>query len=170
MAPRRDAASSRRAERQRGAEQFRQALADRLAEGGLRLNLDKSGIVPFSKNAPKGTVAFLGFEFYWGRVQAGKVKKLKLKTQKKRLHRSIQTFKEWVKLSRNRMKLDKLWALARSKVQGHLSYFPPPPSGTSLRNVTSERATLQHKPKSRMRELRTSGSVRSAGRQRPAFT
>jgi group II intron reverse transcriptase/maturase len=199
------------------ANQFRQALADRLAEGGLRLNLDKSGIVPFSKNAPKGTVAFLGFELYWGRVQAGKVKKLKLKTQKKRLHRSIQAFKEWVKLSRNRMKLDKLWALARSKLQGHFSYFgvvfnqaklnhfydactgslfkwlnrrsqrrsftwerfdkrlrfiplPLPPSGTSLRNVTSERTTLQHKPKSRMRELRTSGSVRSAGRQRPAFT
>jgi hypothetical protein len=29
---------------------------------------------------------------------------------------------------------------------------------------------FQHKPKSRMREIRKSGSVRSAGRQRPAFT
>jgi len=198
------------------AETFRQALAARLAEAGLRLNVDKSGIVPFSKSNPRGTVAFLGFEFYWGRNAAGR-KTLKVKTKPKRLGRSIQAFKEWVKLTRNRMKLDKLWSLARAKLQGHFGYFgvmyneaklshfyhacvgllfrwlnrrsqkrsftweryekrlrlsplPLPPSGDHLKDLTSERNSSKHTPKSRMRKLRTSGSVRSAGRQRPAFT
>lgn len=198
------------------AHKFRQALAARLAEAGLRLNLDKSGVVPFSKGAPKGTVSFLGFQFYWGR-DATRRKTLKLKTQPKRLSRSIQAFKEWVKLTRNRMKLDKLWSLARAKLQGHFNYFgvtyneaklshfyfacngllfrwlnrrsqkrsfswgryekrlrfsplPNPPRGAELKDVTSERSSSKHQPKSRMRKLRTSGSVRSAGRQRPAFT
>jgi RNA-directed DNA polymerase len=198
------------------ADEFRQALAARLAEAGLRLNLDKSGIVPFSKGAPKGTVSFLGFQFYWGRNAACR-KTLKLKTQPKRLNRSIQAFKDWVKLARNRMKLDKLWSLARAKLQGHFSYFgvtyneaklnhfsfacnrllfrwlnrrsqkrsftweryerrlrfsplPLPPRGAALKDVSSERSSSKHQPKSRMRKLRTSGSVRSAGRQRPAFT
>jgi hypothetical protein len=48
--------------------------------------------------------------------------------------------------------------------------LPSPPLGQELRDVSSERSSLKHKPKSRMREIRTSGSVRSAGRQRPAFT
>lgn len=198
------------------ADEFRSALAARLAEAGLRLNLDKSGIVPFSKGAPRGTVSFLGFEFYWGR-DAARRKKLKLKTQPKRLNRSIQAFKEWVKLMRNRMKLDKLWSLARAKLQGHFSYFgvsfneaklshfyfacngllfrwlnrrsqkrsftwdryekrlrfsplPRPPRGTELKDVTSERCSSKHQPKSRMRKTRKSGSVRSAGWQHPAFT
>jgi hypothetical protein len=36
------------------APQFQQALAARMQEGGLRLNLDKSGMIPFSAEAPKG--------------------------------------------------------------------------------------------------------------------
>lgn len=198
------------------ADRFRQALAARLAEAGLRLNLDKSSIVPFNKSNPRGTIAFLGFELYWGRSAAGR-KTLKLKTQPKRIGRSIQAFKEWVKHSRNRMKLDNLWNLARAKLQGHFSYFgvtyneaklnhfynacvgllfrwvnrrsqrrsftwvryekrlrfsplPLPPSGDDLKDITSERSSSKHQPKSRMRKSRTSGSVRSAGRQRPAFT
>jgi hypothetical protein len=45
--------------------------------------------------------------------------------------------------------------------------------GSSLfvgrRNRRSQRGSLRHQPKSWMREDRASGSVRSAGRQRPAF-
>ena len=198
------------------ADEFRLALTARLAEAGLRLNLDKSGIVPFSKRAPKGTVSSLGFQFYWGR-DAARRKALKLKTQPKRLGRSIQAFKEWVKLTRNRMKLDKLWGIARAKLQGHFNYFgvsyneaklshfyfactgllfrwvnrrsqkrsftwerferrlrfsplPTPPHGAALKDVTSERSSSKQQPKSRMRKICKSGSVRSAGRQRPAFT
>lgn len=38
-----------------------------------------------------------------------------------------------------------------------------------LRDVSSEHNSGKHKPKSRMREIRTSGSVRSAGLN-PVFT
>ena len=198
------------------AEKFRAALAERLAEGKLRLNLDKSSIVPFSRRKPQGTVAFLGFELYWGRTVAGQ-RFLKLKTQPKRLSRSISAFTDWIKTTRNRMKLERLWRLASTRLLGHFNYFgvrsnsaklghfyqacvgalfkslnrrsqrrsftserfakrliysplPLPPLEQDLRDVSSERSSSKHTPKSRMREIRTSGSVRSAGRQRPAFT
>jgi len=43
-----------------------------------------------------------------------------------------------------------------------------PPLEQHLRDVSSERSSMKHTPRSRMREIRTSGSVRSAGRQRRA--
>lgn len=198
------------------AEKFRTALVQRLAEGDLKLNLDKSAIVPFSRHSPQGTIAFLGFELYWGR-DAARQKVLKLKTQPKRLSRSISDFTDWIKVSRNRMNLDKLWSLARSKLVGHYNYYgvrsnspkvshfyfacvgalfkwlnrrsqkrsfsweqferrlyfhplPMPPFTVELRDVYSERNSVKHTPKSRMRENRTSGSVRSTGWQHPVFT
>ena len=49
--------------------------------------------------------------------------------------------------------------------------LPKPPLGYQLLNITSEHGTEnKHKTKSRMRKLRTSGSARSSGRQRPLFT
>lgn len=197
------------------AEKFRDGLIERMAEGKLRLNLDKSAIVPFSRRKPQGTVAFLGFELYWGR-DAAKRRFLKLKTQPKRLARSVQAFTDWIKTSRNRMKLDRLWKIARAKIQGHFNYFgvrtnsaklshfyvdcvgalfkwlnrrsqrrsfnwerferrlsfnplPTPPASEELRDVFSERGSLKHTTKSRMREIRTSGSVRSAS-HRLVFT
>jgi group II intron reverse transcriptase/maturase len=198
------------------AQQFRTALMARLAEGELKLNLDKSAIVPFSRRSPKGTIAFLGFELYWGRDSA-KRRVLKLKTQPKRLSRSIVGFTDWIKANRNKYKLDELWRLARSKLAGHYNYygvrsnsaklshfyfacvgalfkwlnrrsqkrsfswerferrlrFNPllrPPFSEELRDVSSERLSDKHPPKSRMRENRTSGSVRSPGWQHPGFT
>jgi hypothetical protein len=200
----------------KSAAKFRSALEERLREGGLRLNLDKSSIVPFSRRNPKGTVSFLGFDFYWGR-DAAKRRFLKVKTTKKSLHRGMQAFNEWVKRCRNRMKLDRLWRLASTKLQGHFNYFgvrtnsaklghfyescvsslfrwlnrrsqkrsftweqfarrlffnplPLPPLELNLRDVSSEQRSVKHKPKSRMREIRTSGSVRSTRRQRLVFT
>jgi group II intron reverse transcriptase/maturase len=198
------------------AEKFRAALVERMAEGKLRLNLDKSSIVPFSRRKPQGTIAFLGFEYHWGR-DAARRRILKLKTQPKRFSRSVSAFTDWIKTTRNRMKLDRLWQGARARLSGHFNYFgvrfnseklshfhhlcvgalfkwlnrrsqrrsftwqrferrlaflplPSPPFGQDLRDISSEQSSLKHKPKSRMRETRTSGSVRSVGRQRPAFT
>lgn len=198
------------------AEKFRTALERRLAEGELTLNLDKSAIVPFSRRSPEGTISFLGFELYWGRDRQRR-RHLKLKTLATRLSRSINSFTDWIKTARNRMKLDKLWRLVRAKFQGHFQYYgvrtnsaklshfyhacvgalykwlnrrsqkrsftwerfeqrlrfnplPKPPPNVELRDVSSERISLKHKPKSRMREIRTSGSVRSTGWQQPVFT
>lgn len=49
--------------------------------------------------------------------------------------------------------------------------LPKSPLGFELIDVTSKLSSeLKHKPKSRMRKLRPSGSQRSSGRQRPLFT
>lgn len=117
----------------RAAEKFRTALQQRLAEGKLKLNLDKSAIVPFARRSPKGTIAFLGFELYWRRDIA-KRRLLKLKTQPKRLSRSMSSFTAWIKSSRNKMKLDRLWGIARAKLAGHLNYY----------GVRSNSAKLNH--------------------------
>lgn len=199
------------------AQAFQSALVARMKEGGLALNLDKSGIVPFSAKFPKGVVSFLGFEFYWGRNAKG-LRTLKLKTSSKKLNGSMKAFTDWIKATRNKKPLKKLWLDAAAKLRGHFNYFgvifnqsklaqfyfsctkslfrwlnrrsqkrsftwekfsrklwfnplPKPPRGDELINVTSpHRSERKHQPKSRVREIRTPGSVRSAGRQRPAFT
>ena len=66
---------------------FQHALIERMAEAGLRLNLEKTRIVPFSAKAPRGTVTLLGFELYWG-LRRGAGKCLKVKTIPKRLARA----------------------------------------------------------------------------------
>jgi RNA-directed DNA polymerase len=104
------------------ARSFQTALQLRLQEAGLSLNIAKSAIVPFSSNAPKGFVSFLGFDFYWGRDKRGS-RLLKLKTAAKRLHRSMQTFTDWVKTTRHKKPLNKLWAEARARLSGHFGYF-----------------------------------------------
>jgi group II intron reverse transcriptase/maturase len=105
------------------AQAFQTALSDRLKLGGLTLNLDKSRVVPFSSSSPKGNISFLGFDFYWGRHAVKLHPLLKVKTSVKRLHRGIQAFKEWIKLMRNRKKLDVLWERAAARLRGHFNYF-----------------------------------------------
>jgi group II intron reverse transcriptase/maturase len=188
---------------------FQTALQSRLQEAGLSLNTAKSAIVPFSSPAPKGVISFLGFDFFWGKDRNGG-RLLKLKTAAKRLHRSMQTFTDWVKDARKSKPLRQLWDDAAARLRGHFSYFgvrsneaklnhfhfvcigalfkwlnrrsqkrsftwvqfkrrlyfnplPLPPRGAELIDLTSEHhAARKHQPKSRMREIRKSGSVRGA--------
>jgi RNA-directed DNA polymerase len=197
---------------------FQAALVERMKEAGLNLNLDKSGIVSFNADAPRGIISFLGFELYWGYASGGSKRTLKLKTSAKKLGRSISNFTDWIKAARNRKPTKDLWRMAAAKLRGHFVYFgvsynqsklihfyqackeaffkwlnrrsqkrsfswerfnqrllfqplPKPPTGQELIDVTSEHRTeRKHQPKSRMREIRTSGSERSASRKRLAFT
>jgi RNA-directed DNA polymerase len=200
------------------ATQFQKALIERLSEaGGLNLNLNKSGIIRFSKRAPEGDIPFLGFVLYWGK-SGSKQKLLKVKTAPKRVAQCIQRFKEWIKTVRHRYTTKKLWQLAASKLRGHYNYYgvshngqklqyfyhncimllfkwlnrrsqkrswtwfgfktrlkfnplPKPPIVAELINVQNGLGSeLKHKPKSRMRKLRKSGSARSRGTQVPLFT
>jgi group II intron reverse transcriptase/maturase len=195
---------------EQSAEAFRALLTERLAEAGLNLNLDKSGVIPFSAKAPAGVVSFLGFDFYWGRNANGE-RMLKLKTSSKKLNRCMKTFTDWIKAHRNMKPTGALWLDAAAKLRGHYAYFgvvfnqpklaqfyftciqslfrwlnrrsqkrsytwakfhrklwfnplPKPPGGDSLIDVTSiHHSDRNHQPKSRMREIRTSGSVRGLG-------
>lgn len=112
---------------------FKQALTERVAEAGLKLNEDKTRVVPFSARKPVGTVSLLGFELYWGK-RPGTGKTLKVKTIPKRLNRSLQAFTTWVKGVRNRMTLATLWKQLAAKLRGHYNYY----------GVTSNEAKLSH--------------------------
>ena len=72
-------------------------------------------------------------------------------------------------LNRRSQKPSMTWEEFRRKLR-----FKPlqrPPLGAELLDITNFTGTkLKHKPKSRMRKSRPSGSVRSNGRQRPLFT
>ena len=104
------------------ARSFQLALIERMAEAGLRLNLDKTRIVPFSAAAPKGTITLLGFELYWG-TKPGLGKMLKVKTIPKRLARAVQSFTQWIKSVRNRKTTSAIWSEAAAKLTGHFRYY-----------------------------------------------
>jgi retron-type reverse transcriptase len=81
----------------------------------------------------------------------------------------------------NHIDHDKLWLNRRSQKRSYswqqfvrklmFNPLPKPPLGYEQIDVTSEHSSeLKHNTKSRMRKSRTSGSVRSSGRQRPLFT
>ncbi len=141
---------------------FQQALGARLIEAGLKLNLDKTRIVPFSASAPKGTITLLGFELYWGQ-HFGKGKRLKVKTIPKRLARAAQNFKDRIKARRSQ-KRSYTWEQFLRRLR--FSPLPRPPRGPGLIEISSEHvAVRKHKPKSRMPKSGTYGSVRSASRK-----
>jgi hypothetical protein len=104
------------------ADAFRAHLTGRLKEAGLNLNLDKSGVVPFTAKAPAGFVSFLGFEFYWGRNANGE-RTLKLKTSSKKLSRCMKELTDWIKGARNTKRTKLLWLEAAAKLRGHYAYF-----------------------------------------------
>lgn len=103
------------------AESFVAQLNRRVAQYGLELNQEKTRIVHFRK-AREVQFDFLGFTFYWGKG-VGRKHLLKVKTQKKQLHKKIQEFDHWVKAVRSQMKLSEIWTLAKAKLRGHYEYF-----------------------------------------------
>lgn len=114
-------------QREEDATRIRKALAERLARFNLRLNEEKTKLVPFSKKKAshgerQGTFDFLGFTFYWGKSRGGFMVP-KLKTVRKRLRRKLTKVKEWMAENRNRMKLVPLWKRFCSKLAGHCNYY-----------------------------------------------
>ncbi len=107
-------------EREGNAVKFLNDLKQRVEQFGLRLNEDKTHILKIEKKNHK-QFNFLGFTFYWGKQGSRCI--LKIKTQKEKLIKSIMEFTQWIKNIRNQEKLKEIWALARSKVQGHINYF-----------------------------------------------
>ena len=116
--------------------EFKDALTEQMKNSaGLNLNVDKSGILKFSKASPQGQLPFLGFCLYWGKAKRNaKQKVLKVKTATKKLAKCIEAFTSWIKTTRNRKKLKDIWELAAAKLRGHYSYY----------GVSFNRAKLNH--------------------------
>ena len=140
-------------ERETDALRFMKVLPKRLGKFGLRLNEQKTGLIAMGKrNAEKmltmgqhpPTFDFLGFTHYWGRSQKGKVR-LKRKTSKKRLRRSLGNIGQWLKNNRNMWKLPEIWRRIASKMRGHFNYYGVTDNSRSLRLFRHEVVKLLYK-------------------------
>jgi RNA-directed DNA polymerase len=108
----------------RDAERILHALRQRLAKYRLRLNDEKTRLVPFSKQAarhgePQGAFEFLGFVVYLGRSRKG-VAIPKLKTSGKRLRTKLTRVKEWARTVKDTVRLLVLWNTFCAKLRGHI--------------------------------------------------
>ena len=99
---------------------FLNDLENQVKKYGLSLNKDKTNALTLAKDEHK-QFNFLGFTFYWGKQQKRII--LKVKTQKEKLIKGIQEFDQWIKKVRNKMKLNEIWELAKSKFRGHINYY-----------------------------------------------
>jgi group II intron reverse transcriptase/maturase len=113
------------------AQRVMRVLPLRLAKFGLRLNAQKTRLVPFGKRAARRalhagqrppTLDFLGLTHYWGRSRRGLVR-LKRKTSKKRLRRAMVAINQWLRQERNERTLPDLWQAMTRKMRGHFNYF-----------------------------------------------
>jgi RNA-directed DNA polymerase len=106
---------------------IRQALGKRLEKFKLQLNEEKTKLVPFDKKAAaqgvkQGTFDFLGFTFYWGKSQTGRIIP-KLRTRSKTLTTKLKKVNEWAKLIRNERPLKQIWKTLKAKMRGHVQYY-----------------------------------------------
>lgn len=101
---------------------FAIALKERMTDKQLTLNEDKSGQLSFSPQSGK-VFSFLGFTFFWGKEQHSERKILKVKTEKSRLIKSIQTYTDWIKQVRGRFPLAEIWKQTAAKLRGHYNYY-----------------------------------------------
>ena len=99
---------------------FLQDFKARVESFRLIVNEEKSRSLSFKKTEHT-QFSFLGFTFYWG-IQ-NKRKTLKVKTEKKKLHKAMSEFYNWMKDNRSKRKRTELWETARSKIRGHYNYF-----------------------------------------------
>lgn len=106
---------------------IKQALGKRLEKFKLQLNEEKTKLVPFDKKAAEqgvkqGTFDFLGFTFYWGQSQSGKIVP-KLMTRAKTMKTKLKRVNEWAKEVRNAKPMKEIWQIFKAKLRGHVQYY-----------------------------------------------
>ena len=115
------------------AKRFVTEVKARFAHYNLEINEDKSKQLNFTPRS--GNIFhFTGFTFYWGKDRGSRTRRLKVKTQKERLVKSIAEINLWLKLNRNRFSLQYIWDQITMKLRGHYNYF----------GVSSNRPKLTH--------------------------
>jgi RNA-directed DNA polymerase len=108
-------------------ERIRKVLGKRLCKYGLKLNEEKTKLVPFSKieagkGDKQGAFDFLGFTFYLGRSKSGQVIP-KVKTIGKRFRSKLKKVNDWCREMRSQYKLRELWRRFSIKLAGHIQYY-----------------------------------------------
>jgi group II intron reverse transcriptase/maturase len=120
-------------EYQEEAERFYAALGARLEKFGLTLAAEKTRILSFSRQQPRGqgSFEFLGFEFRWGQDRGGKAH-LKRGTARAKLRASLQRFTQWCRENRHR-RLSVLFKQLNSKLRGYYQYYGVHGNSASLK-------------------------------------
>jgi len=112
---------------EKDAQRIKTALEKRLGKYNLKLNVDKTHSVLFSKKQQsrgiqQGTFDFLGFTFYLSRSRAGVIIP-KVKTSKKRLRSKLKALTGWIKVQKDRVSMKLIWGELASKLRGHYQYY-----------------------------------------------
>jgi group II intron reverse transcriptase/maturase len=108
---------------QRDAERFFNVLGKRLGKFGLVLAEEKTRILRFSRlyMEDKAMFEFLGFEFRWGKSDAGKPV-LKRRTSRKRHRNSLKNFNQWCRENTN-LRMTELFGKLNAKLRGYYNYY-----------------------------------------------
>jgi RNA-directed DNA polymerase len=103
------------------------ALVKRLGRYCLKLNKEKTRLIPFSRRefrrgAKQEAFDFLGFTFYIGRSRKG-MPIPKVKSSGKRLRVKLKRVNEWARQVRSRYRLSVIWRIFCAKLEGHIQYY-----------------------------------------------
>lgn len=112
-------------------------LPERLKKFKLEVAKDKTRLISFgrfakerSKNGKVDTFDFLGFTHYCGKSKKGYFR-VKRKTSKKKLNKSIKEFKIWIRNNRN-LRATTIIKLLNIKLRGYYQYYGITDNGKSL--------------------------------------
>jgi len=124
------------------AERIRETLVKRLGKYKLKLNEDKTKLVPFDKKranqgVKQGTFDFLGFTFYWGKAKSGRMVP-KLKTKAKTFRAKLNKVKDWIKEARCNKPLKEIWKVFVAKLRGHVNYYGVSHNGRNVSKFMNE--------------------------------
>lgn len=110
-------------EKEEDAERMYKVLGKRLGKFGLRLSVEKSRVISFSRYISPGKTSFdfLGFEFRWGADRVGKPH-VKRRTVRKKLRSSLKSFNAWIKENKH-LRLQVLFGWLNAKLRGYYNYF-----------------------------------------------
>jgi group II intron reverse transcriptase/maturase len=113
------------------AEHFEKWLNDRLEGFGLEVAEEKTRCIEFGRFAranarnrgqkPK-EFTFLGFTHYCGKTRKGNFK-VKRRTSRNKLGRSLREFTEWARKSRTVLRKGEMLRQAKIRLSGHLNYY-----------------------------------------------
>lgn len=113
------------------AEDFMNRLGERLEGFSLELTPEKTRCIEFGRHARESAhkegqkpkeFTFLGFTHYCGKTKKGYFK-VKRRTSRKKLGRSLREFTDWARRSRCVLKKGEMLRRAKSRVVGHLNYY-----------------------------------------------
>ena len=132
-------------EYQGDAERFYRAMVKRLKRFGLELSAEKTRIMTFDRKPPRGRerFEFLGFEFYWGMDRGGRPR-VKRRTSRKNLRRSIKRFTAWCKENLH-LRTRELFRRLNTKLRGYYRYYGVIGNYASLKQFFEQVVRILHK-------------------------